>query len=338
MRYDRFPPALAVFSTCPASSATEGQAYRQHVIEVAQWSERYGCTGILVYTDNSLIDPWLVAQLIIHNTHALCPLVAVQPVYMHPYTVAKLVASIGYLYGRRIYLNLVAGGFKNDLAALNDMTPHDKRYDRLREYALIIKQLLAGACPVTYDGEFYKVTKLQLTPPLPEDLFPGFFVSGSSAAGLCVARALGAIVVEYPKPPDEYDGKVLKDMAGAGVRVGIITREHEDEAWALARTRFPEDRKGQLAHYLAMKTTDSAWHQQLSQLSGQTDHSPYWLVPFQNYKTFCPYLVGSYRRVAEELGRYIAAGSTTFILDIPFNPEELRHTALAFHLAVKRVG
>jgi alkanesulfonate monooxygenase len=35
---------------------------------------------------------------------------------------------------------------------------------------------------------------------------------------------------------------------------------------------------------------------------------PYWLRSFENYKTFCPYLVGSYSTVAEELARYIALG------------------------------
>ena len=39
-------------------------------------------------------------------------------------------------HGQRLWLNMVAGGFKNDLAALNDDTPHDKRYQRLVEYAL----------------------------------------------------------------------------------------------------------------------------------------------------------------------------------------------------------
>ena len=90
------------------------------------------------------MDPWLVSQIIIQSTEALCPLVAVQPVYMHPYSVAKMVASVGHLYGRRIYLNMVAGGFKNDLEALNDMTPHDRRYDRLIEYTAVIKELLAS--------------------------------------------------------------------------------------------------------------------------------------------------------------------------------------------------
>src|SRR5262249_13779069 len=125
---------IEVFATCPQSSGEAWETYRQRVIQVAQWSEQYGCKGILVYADNSLVDPWLVSQIIVENTRGLCPLVAVQPIYMHPYTVAKMVATLGFLYGRRIYLNMVAGGFKNDLTALNDSTPHDKRYARLTEY------------------------------------------------------------------------------------------------------------------------------------------------------------------------------------------------------------
>jgi len=46
----------------------------------------------LIYTDNGLVDPWLIAQAMITHTERLCPLVAVQPVYMHPYAVAKMVA------------------------------------------------------------------------------------------------------------------------------------------------------------------------------------------------------------------------------------------------------
>src|SRR6266404_8928595 len=121
---------------------------------------------MLVYADNSQLDAWLVSQTIVENTRALSPLVAVQPAYMHPYAVAKMVTSLGYLYRRRVYLNMVAGGFKNDLAALNDTTPHDKRYERLVEYTTIIQELLKSAAPVNYQGEFYVVDKLRMTPPL----------------------------------------------------------------------------------------------------------------------------------------------------------------------------
>src|SRR5690242_17333070 len=92
---------VEVFSTCPSSARESRESYIRRVIDVAQWSEQAGCTGILVYTDNSEVDPWLVAQIIIQNTERLCPLVAVQPIYMHPYTVAKTVSSLAHLYGRR---------------------------------------------------------------------------------------------------------------------------------------------------------------------------------------------------------------------------------------------
>jgi len=326
---------IEIFSTCPASNTTDRETYARTVAAVARWSERYSCKGILVYTDNSLIDAWLVSQIIVQNTTALCPLVAVQPAYMHPYTVAKMVATFGYLYGRRLYLNMVAGGFKNDLLALNDTTPHDRRYDRLQEYTFIIRELLAGRS-VSQEGEFYTVNKLRLTPGLSPELTPGVFVSASSEAGVATARALGATAVHYPKPSHEYD-TAAPEIGPAGIRVGIITRPSEDEAWTIARGRFPEDRKGQLTHQLAMKTSDSVWHKQLSELPSESQNNPYWLVPFQNYKTFCPYLVGGYTRVAQELARYITAGYQTFILDIPPDEEELRHTNVAFSQALQQV-
>jgi len=329
---------LELFATCPQSKDLDPRAYRQRVAEVARWGDRAGYRGILVYTDNQLVDPWLVAQMIIEATEELCPLVAVQPVYMHPYAVAKMVSSLGHVYGRRVCLNMVAGGFKNDLVALGDETPHDERYDRVVDYTLIVKRLLAGES-VSLDGTYYQVKNLSLAPPLAPDLFPGIFISGSSQAGIAAARAIGGTAVKYPKPPGE-EAPASDNGAGAGMRIGIVTREDDARAWEVAHARFPEDRKGQVTHALAMKVSDSRWHRQLSQLGERapSEENPYWLGPFENYKTFCPYLVGSYERVAHELTRYIQLGFATFILDIPPTEEELEHTAIAFERAVRPRG
>jgi alkanesulfonate monooxygenase len=329
-------PGVEIFSTCPPIHGEDRSAYASRVASVARWSERAGCRGILVYTDNSLPDPWLVSQIILQSTETLCPLVAVQPVYLHPYTVAKMVTSVAYLHERRLYLNMVAGGFTNDLAALDDTTPHDRRYARLVEYTGIIRHLLAGGSPVTFAGEYYRVTNLKLTPPLPERLFPGIVVSGSSEAGQAAARAMGAIAIHYPKPAHEYAAGATVDGGPAGIRVGIIGRERGADAWEVAHARFPVDRRGQLAHGLAMKVSDSIWHRQLSDMGQGDAETPYWLVPFQNYKTFCPYLVGSYDVVAAELAAYIAAGYRTFILDVPATEEELDHIGITFARALAR--
>jgi alkanesulfonate monooxygenase len=328
-------PEIELFSTCPQSAIADRPSYLQNVIDVAHWSERAGCKGILVYSDNSQVDPWLLSQVIIQNTEHLCPLVAVQPIYMLPYTVAKMVATLGYLFRRRVYLNMVAGGFKNDLAALNDTTPHDQRYSRLAEYTIIINELLAGSGPVSYEGRIYNVENLKMVPPLDPGLFPGIFVSGSSEAGLDAARALGATAIHYPEPARTYTCPLTEDSIGHGIRIGIIARESEREAWQVAHAYFPEDRKGQLTQQLAMKVSDSVWHKQLSRSSDVGEGNPYWLVPFQNYKTFCPYLVGNYGQVAAELVAYIRAGMRTFILDIPKKEEDLRHISVVFRRALE---
>jgi len=195
---------LKIFSTCPLSAQAQPGTCIRELQEFARASEDAGYEGVLVFTDNSQLDPWLVSQIVLESTDRLCPLVAIQPAYMHPYSVAKMITSFAHLYGRRLYLNMVAGGFKNDLLALNDLTPHDERYARLLEYTTVIQRLLRTADPVSFEGRYYKVTNLKLTPPLPAQLMPGVLVSGSSEAGMDAARQLKATAVEYPKPPAEY--------------------------------------------------------------------------------------------------------------------------------------
>jgi alkanesulfonate monooxygenase len=326
--------AIKVFSTCPQSRDFERSLYPARVADVARWSEAAGCEGMLVYTDNGIVDPWLVSQLIIQVTERLCPLVAVQATYMHPYSVAKMVSTLAHLYGRRTYLNMVAGGFRNDLIALGDDATHDERYDRVVEYARIVIQLVAGSDPVSVHGRHYTVKNLRLTPPVPPECIPGITISGSSPAGIAAARALGAIAVKYPRPRAEETQQVDEGIE-LGMRVGIITREDREEAWRVAYERFPEDRKGQIAHRLAMQVSDSQWHRQLSELArvAASEDNPYWLGPFKNYQTFCPYLVGDHGRVAAELRGYMDLGFRTFILDIPASEEELHHIGVAFRAA-----
>ena len=328
---------IHLFSTCPQSKDLSQDAYLEEVIQIAQWSEEAGCVGILVYTDNGLVDPWLVAQIILENTKSIAPLVAIQPIYMHPYTAAKMVSTLSYLHKRRLYLNMLAGGFKNDLIALGDNTPHDDRYVRTTEYTQIMQGLLKGET-VSLEGKYYQVKNLKLTPVLEPEFYPCILISGSSEAGLAASRAISATAIKYPKPPGEEVKQ--KEEIAPGVRVGIIARDTSPEAWEVGYTRFPEDRKGQIAHSLAMKTSDSHWHKQLSDHDEKPvdDNNPYWLGPFKNYRTFCPYLVGSYDQVATELKNYLDLGFETYILDIPASRDELGHIRKVFDAVAKVQG
>lgn len=323
-------PGIRLFSTCPPSAQYQhGGYYIRKVKEVAEWCDDAGIEGILVYTDNSLVDPWQVSQVILSSTSNLAPLVAVQPAYMHPYAAAKMVTTFSYLYNRRIYLNMVAGGFVNDLIAMGDCTEHDDRYDRIVEYVSIMKWLFGETGPLSFTGTYYTAKNLKIKPRIPAELIPEVFVSGTSAAGIAAARKIGATSISYPGTPS---GETINRGTPAGIRIGIIAREKSGDAWRVAHERYPEDRKGQLTHAMARRVSDSAWYGQLSDLGEKPADrgSPYWLVPFKNYKTFCPYLVGSYDEVRFEVSRYIRQGFQTFILDVPPSREELHHTAIVF--------
>ena len=194
--------SIRLFSTCPPSAQYQyGGDYLRKVKEVAEWSDDAGLEGILVYTDNSLADPWQVSQVILSSTSNLAPLVALQPVYMHPYTAAKMVTTFSYLYNRRIFLNMVAGGFVNDLIALGDCIEHDDRYDRIVEYVSIMKCLFDEPGPLTFTGDYFTVKNLTIKPRIPPELVPEVFVSGTSAAGIAAARKIGATSISYPGPP-----------------------------------------------------------------------------------------------------------------------------------------
>jgi alkanesulfonate monooxygenase len=313
-----------IYSTCPQSRDSNSSAYLKQIVDAAQWSETAGCTGILIYADNSIVDPWLVGQVVLENTEHLCPLIAVQPVYMHPYTVAKIVSSYAFMYNRRVCLNFIAGGFKDDLYALDDPTSHDDRYDRLSEYALVIKRLLESADPVSSEGRYYRVRNLKLLPPLPPELAPGMLMSGSSRAGIATARAVGATSIIYPRPAGE-ELDTGETCLRRGARVGIIARSESEEAWRIAHQRFPDDRRGRAMHQMAIAKSDSLWHKQLSGHRDEANihESPYWLRPFETYKSFCPYLVGSFEQVAEYLSAYMIKGYSTYILDIPYSFDDL---------------
>jgi len=327
---------IDLFTTTPQSVEFDRYQFLNELKRISRQSEKYGYKGILVYSDNRLADPWMMTGIILAETTHLLPMIALQPMYMHPYTVAKKIASIGLIYDRPIALNLVAGGFVNDLRSMGDHTPHDKRYERLAEYAEIIQLLLTSDKGVTYNGEFYNIKNLRLEPNLPENLQPEYYLSGSSDMARKTAARLGARLIEYPEPTAEYVKSGRTNGNGVrGIRVGVLARDTREKAWSDALLRYPKARSGELSHQMAKKTSDSEWHKTLAGQNGYdlSEKSVYWLGPFKHYHTFCPYLVGDYKEVARELSGYLQSGCTTCILDIPVSEIDLKSTLQVFDRA-----
>ena len=248
-------------------------------------------------------------------------MVAVQPYYTSPLALAKTIASMAFLYGRKVALNMVVGSTPGELRQVHDGLDHDARFERMDEYLDVVRRLLANETPLDHSGRYYAYSGLDhFAVAMAEDLLPEIFIAGSSAKAEELSLRHGAISVTNPEPIDLFAGHAERIHAGArvGVRLGLIARESTEEAWAAAHTYFPVSRAAQINVKLNGRASDSVWRRNLAKLSARETHDEvYWLGALLAGGTHSPFLVGAYDQVAEYLARYLRCGVTQLILASP---------------------
>ncbi|MCK1362325.1 LLM class flavin-dependent oxidoreductase [Bradyrhizobium sp. 199] len=317
------PPRLRVF---PAISRNRDPGkYVGELMRVARFADSNAFEGILLFEGNDVfVEPWAMAQHIMAATTRSSPLIAVNPVYMHPFTAAKFVSSFAQLHRRKVYLNMITGTAISDLQGLGDDQSHADRYIRLGEFVELMRQLLSSPRPVNFEGRFYRAHHLQLRPRMPAELMPEFLIAGQSEAAQRVAKETGCIKMQM-LPPDLDRG-----LNSPGMNFGIFAREGREEARQAAKLRFrdsPDDRE---LLVLTMENTDSVWKRHLyAGQSGELSENGYWLLPFLTFQADCPYLVGSYEEIGAKLKAFAAKGLTTIMLDMVADETEMQHVCKA---------
>lgn len=311
----------------PAISRNRDPAkYAGELMHVAHLSDRVGFEGILLFAGNDVfVEPWSMAQHILAHTKRNSPLIAVNPVYMHPFTAAKYVSSFAQLYSRKVYLNMITGTALSDLEGLGDQHSRESRYARLGEFVSVVRQLLTSPRPLNFQGKFYTTSNLQLRPRLPAALMPEFLIAGQSDEARRVATETGCLMMQM-LPPDLEQG-----INARGVNVGIFARKDRDQARADAKLRFRDSPENRELLKLTMENTDSVWKKRLNDAgrSSELQDNGYWLLPFLTFQADCPYLVGSYAEIGARLRSFADKGVGTIILDMVADEEELGHVCKA---------
>ncbi|GIJ21051.1 LLM class flavin-dependent oxidoreductase [Micromonospora lutea] len=308
-----------IFAISPRSS--DPRTAWSQIDTTIRLADRYGFTGVLAHTGNdALFDPWLVGQHALDSTPRLEPLVAVNPVYHHPFAVAQWIAALTHRYQRRVFLNFVTGTATPDRVALGDDLDHDRRYDRLREYAQIVLALVDGAAPLTVTGDFYQLRGARLRLPTPPGLRPVPFIAGQSPAAAQCSRAIEAVSVGMwrPQPPDRGESK--------GAYAGLIVRESDADAWRVARERYPADPDLAAAGAAALRYTDATWRHQAFAEAEEPNERPtwFWREPMRSMRADCPYLVGGVETLAPVLAAHQSAGFASLILDLAPHDDDFR--------------
>ena len=105
-----------------------------------------------------------------------------------------------------------------------------------------------------------------------------------------------------------------------------------------SESRFPSDRGAHVDPDSPLRKAESEWQKQLAQLDEQHDSddrsSVYRLRAFQQKEKHFGYLVGSYEEVAAYMKAYLLMGVRDFILDSPYDEDEVGHSSEAMRLAV----
>ncbi len=327
------PSTIDLFTVSPRS--TRPDEYWRNIEHTIDLSERCGYTGMLIFTGNdTFVEPWVAAQRLIERTERLIPLVAVNPIYAHPFTVAKQISSLAYVYGRATYLNMVAGAALSYQQALGDELDHEGRYERLAEFLAIVKGLLSQP-RYSQRGRHYEVENLQLLPSVPSELQPGFLLSGQSEAALRIARGCEAVSMQML--PGSLAAGLRPEVAG--IHFGVIARPSEAAAWEAARELFRPDAEAQAMLELSMQNTDASWKRRMKIAAENSEGAApgYWLEPFRNFEADCPYFVGSYAQVSALIEQLVEGGVSTIILDLPPRESEFEHSYRAVTQAAVRV-
>jgi alkanesulfonate monooxygenase len=291
-----------------------------------------GFAGTLIYTGNEVpMEPWIAAAEMARDYPGLSPFVAVNPVYMHPFTVARCIASLANGYGVRCDLNLVAGTSLSDLAALDEFDAHDDRYARLREFALVVRDLCGGRGPVSFDGRYFGARGLVLPSRIPDALQPGLVVAGQSAAADETARALGAESLGGLQPDLRPHAPRTR-----GVYMSVLCRATEGQAQAALAARYPDD-QGRASPSRHGRNTDAVWKSAFAGMDNPAaqEVGPYRLGPFRRGQLDCALLVGSTPMVQDAIVRLAESGIERFVLDLPDAEADYAAVADAFAQAAR---
>lgn len=304
----------------------EREANLENMVKVARAAENAGFEGILIPTGIPYLDSWMVGSAIVHHTKKLRPLVAFRPGFIAPTVASKLAATLDQFSNGRLLVNVVTGGSQKELAQDGDYTEHDERYERTAEFLDVIKKTWKKTS-VTYKGEFFETTDAKLFPPLKQEGGIPIYFGGSSEIAKNIAAEHANVFLQWGEPVAQVKAQIEDVKARAekfgrtleyGVRLHIVVRETEEEAWKAAYNIISKiDKNVQQSIQSIKEGSDSIAQQRMTEIVANTDRfDKYsWTGIGQVRKGAGTAIVGTPDQVKEALeDYYIDAGVTHFIL------------------------
>lgn len=307
--------------------------------QVALAAERANFLGVLIPTGIWCEDAWLVAAAVAQHTRKLKPLVAFRPGLVQPAIAAQTVASFQRLFEGRLLLNVVTGGSSKEQRGYGDFLDHDARYERTAEFLSVVRGAWKGP-GFHHSGKHYRIEDGGNALPL--QAAPTIYFGGSSVAAEDVAAEHADVYLSWAETPPAVRERVaaVRDKAAAlgrtlryGIRLHVITRDTEEEAWREAQRLLDNIPEGAIDDARrALGSMDSVGQSQMLSFHRERKNTrdARSLEIYPNLWAGIGLvrggagvaLVGSHEQVAARLAEFEATGIDTFILSAYPNLEE----------------
>ncbi|MER9256579.1 FMNH2-dependent alkanesulfonate monooxygenase [Mesorhizobium sp. M0220] len=299
-----------------------------YLTQVAKAADAIGYYGALLPTGRSCEDSWVVASALAPLTQRLRFLVAVRPGLQSPTLAARMTSTLDRISGGRLLINVVTGGDPVENKGDGIFLSHDERYEVTREFLDIYKAVLSGET-IAFEGKHFRIEDGRLLFPPVQTPHPPLYFGGSSEAANAVAAEQIDKYLTWGEPPVDVAAKVdhvrgLAEKAGRqvsfGIRLHVIVRETNDEAWADADRLISRlDDKTIAEAQKVFARMDSVGQSRMSRLHGgrrdKLEISPnLWAGVGLVRGGAGTALVGDAATVAERIDEYRRIGIDTFIL------------------------
>jgi alkanesulfonate monooxygenase len=210
--------------------------------QIAQAVDSLGFAGALLPTGRSCEDAWVLASALASVTEQMRFLVAVRPGLMSPGLAARMAATFDRVSNGRLLINVVTGGDPVELAGDGVHLSHDDRYHLTDEFLTVWRKIAAGET-ADFQGDHLDVRGGKLIFPTVQKPYPPLWFGGSSTIAQEIAAKHVDVYLTWGEPPAQVAEKIaaVRRRAEAqgrtlrfGIRMHVIVRETESEAWDAA--------------------------------------------------------------------------------------------------------
>jgi len=302
---------------------------------VVKAAERSGFEYLLIPVGATCWEAWMAGAFMAARSQTIKPLIAARPGYINPVLMAKMISTFDQMSGGRICINLIAGQNESEVEAEGVRYAKEQRYELMEEEVSILKALWTTQGPLHFNGKFHTLGGAHVRPKPLQKPHPKFYLGGGSRQAWEMSAKHSDVHLFWGDLPDRIAASIaeIRAMAraharenaiGFGMRLQIICREDERDAWEAAEqlVRHATERQKQEMKTLYNNSVANQRVQQLAREHGDLLLPHLWTGITKVRPGAGIAVVGNPEQCAHMLQQFIDAGCHSFCLSGYLHDEE----------------